>query len=370
MKRIPWILLKKGFIFLPVIAFFFGCATQPSVRKEPAPEKIPPEVSPVPEVPVTEKDPFEKLPEEYRLKAMEFEQRGDLAKALFSWRIVHRFKPGDGESAQEIEALETRIRLEADKHFLQGLEHLKKNSIQEARREFLIALTYNRDHDQALDYLRSKLTEPDSIQYKIKDGDTLRRIANQIYHDPEKDFVIAYFNDLNSNGRLRPGTTLRLPNIEAVMTTKPAYPEEMLNKAKASLNARSYGRAASFAEKVLEYAPTNSEANELKNASYYQLGTSLLQKKDYRESLRAFKKVDPTYKNVRETISDIEKRLRDQKAEAENLYLKGVKYFVAQELDAAVKEWEKTLKLDPDHPKAKNDLEKARRMRENLKKLQ
>jgi tetratricopeptide (TPR) repeat protein len=369
-KRLIWILLKTGCTLLFVLVFFFGCATVPFVRKEPAIEKAPPEVLRVPEVPVTEKDPFEKFPEKYRLKAMEFERRGELGKALFSWQIVHRFKPGDRESAERIESLEMRIRLEADKHFLQGLEHLKKNSIQETRREFLLALTYNRDHDQALDYLRYKLTDPDSIQYKTKDGDTLKRIAKEIYHDSEKDFVIAYFNDLNSNDRLKPGTALKIPNIESALAAKPAYPEEMLNKAKASLNAGSYNRAAYFAERVLEYAPTNGEANELKNASYYQLGSGLLQKKEYRESLRAFKKVDMTYKNVKETISDLEKRLRDQQAEAEKLYLEGVKHFVAQDLDTAVKEWERTLQLDPEHPKAKKDLEKARRMRENLKKVQ
>ena len=370
MKRLTWILLKTCCTLLFVFAFFFGCAILPSVRKEPAGEKVPPEVLRVPKEPVMEKDPFEKFPEKYRIKAIESERRGELGKALFSWQIVRRFKSGDMESAERIETLETRIRLEADKQFLQGLEHLKKNSIQEARREFLVALTYNRDHEQALDYLRYKLTDPDSMQYKTKDGDTLKRIAKEIYHDPEKDFLIAYFNDLNSNDRLKPGTALKLPNIESALAAKPAYPEEMLNKAKASLNVRRYDRAAYFAERVLEYAPTNSEANELKNASYYELGTGLLQKKEYRESLRAFKKVNITYKNVRETISDIEKRLRDQQAQAENLYLKGVKHFVAQELDAAVKEWESTLQLDPEHPKAKKDLEKARRMRENLKKLQ
>ena len=361
--------MRTGGTLLFVFAFFFGCATRPSVRKEPVVEKAP-EALRVPEVPLMETDPFEKFSEKYRIRAMEFERRGELGKALFSWKVVRRFRPGDTESAERIETLQTRIRLEADKHFLQGLEHLKKNSIQETRKEFLLALTYNRDHEQALDYLRYKLTDPDSMQYKTKDGDTLKRIAKEIYHDPEKDFLIAYFNDLHSSDRLRPGTVLKLPTIESALAARPAYPEEMLNKAKASLNARRYDRAAYFAERVLEYAPTNSEANELKNASYYQLGTSLLQKKEYRESLRAFKKVDRTYKNVGKTISDIEKRLRDQKAQAENLYLEGVKHFVAQDLDAAVKEWERTLQLDPEHPKAKKDLEKARRMRENLKKLQ
>jgi len=55
-------------------------------------------------------------------------------------------------------------------------------------------------------------------------------------------------------------------------------------------------------------------------------------------------------------------------AQAEVHYKKGVKHFLAQELDQAIEEWEETLQLDPEHPKAKKDLERVRRMRENLKK--
>jgi tetratricopeptide (TPR) repeat protein len=50
-------------------------------------------------------------------------------------------------------------------------------------------------------------------------------------------------------------------------------------------------------------------------------------------------------------------------------YLRGVKYFTDEELDKAIKEWETTLTLDPNHPKAKKDIENARALLQKLKEI-
>ena len=48
------------------------------------------------------------------------------------------------------------------------------------------------------------------------------------------------------------------------------------------------------------------------------------------------------------------------KARAEKHYRKGVNYFLAEDLQGAIREWEETLRLYPEHPNAKRDIEKAR----------
>jgi len=373
MKLCNWPFFKIYWTIL-FLGFFFGCATVPPVRREPAKEEVPPVALPLPEERAIEKDPFEAFPEKYRLKALEFERKEELRRALLSWQVVRSFRPDDLASAERIKALETRIRVESDKHFLKGLEHFQKNSFPAARKEFLLALTYDPDHEQAIDYLKHKLNETDFILYETKEGDTLRKIADAIYHDPDKDFLVAYLNNLNSSDKLKSGLILRLPILESAAATvaavRPVSSDEMLTKARALLKAKKYDQAVRYAEKILEYAPANSEANDLKNASYYQLGMRLLQKKEYRESLRMFRKADITYKNVREMVANLEKRLQDHKTQAENHYQKGVRHFLAEELDEAVQEWEKTLQLDPQHPKAKKDIEQVRRLQERLRKIQ
>jgi len=355
-----------------LFVFFLGCATVPPVHEEPTKEEVPPVALPLPEERAIEIDPFEAFPEKYRLKALEFERKEELHRALLAWQVVRSFRPDDLKSAERIKALEARIRVESNKHFLKGLEHFQKNSFLAARNEFLLALTYDPDHEQALDYLKHKLNEPDFILYETKEDDTVKKVAQKIYHDSDKDFLVAYLNDLNSSDKLKPGLTLKLPIIESfasVTAARPLESEEMLNKARALFKDRKYNQAISFAEKILEYAPGNNEAKDLKNASYYQLGARLRQKKEYRESLSMFKKVDINYKNVRTMVATLEKHLQEQKTQAENHYQRGVRHFLAEELDEAIKAWEKTLQLDPQHLKAKKDIEQAYRLKEKLKKI-
>ena len=54
------------------------------------------------------------------------------------------------------------------------------------------------------------------------------------------------------------------------------------------------------------------------------------------------------------------------KAGAENHYRKGLNYFLAEDLQGAIREWEETLRLDPEHPNAKRDIEKARSLLVNM----
>lgn len=363
--RLPWAVL--------LFVFFLGCATVPPLPKEPVKEEAPPPALPPSAEQVTAKDPFEAFPAKYRAKAIALEQKENWRRALFYWQVVSRLRPDDQESAEKIKTLEARIRSEAEKHFLKGLEHYQKKSLPAARQEFLIVLAYNPDYPQALEYLKYKLNETDLIFYETKEGDTLRKIAGATYHDPDKDFLVAYFNDLPSSDKLKSGLTLRLPILESAAATvaaaRPVSSDEMLTKARALLKAKKYDQAVRYAEKILEYTPANSEANDLKNASYYQLGTRLLQKKNYRESLRMFKKVDITYQNVRVMIATLEKHLQDQRAQAENHYQKGVRHFLAEELNLAIQEWKKTLQLDPQHLKAQKDIEQANRLQEKLRKI-
>lgn len=198
--------LKKSiqcFVLLLII-FLFSCAPKPLIHKESVIEK--------PGV-----DPFETFPGKYRLKAVEYERKEDLRKAFLAWQVVLSFLPYDNEASEKIAELEDRIRIEDEKHFQKGLDYFRNNSFQAARKEFLIALSYNQDNEQALYYLKHKLNDNSYIRYETKEGDTLRSIAKEVYNDPEMDFLIVYFNDLNKNNNLREGIMLKLPVIDSIL---------------------------------------------------------------------------------------------------------------------------------------------------------
>jgi len=342
-----------------------------------APPKKPTEPK-VPEVPLEKaKDPFYILSEKYRNKAMEYEKDGELQKALQSWEIVASLTPIDDGAAKKIETLKTQMQTMADQHFKKGLSHYQRNSMEAARKEFLTALQYNPNHQEALTYMKHKLPGEDYSLYQVKGGETLKEIAKKTYNDPNKDFLIAYFNDLRADSKLVPGNTLRLPALESTTAKLTLEPKEtamdakeisadakaLLSKALAYYKVKNYRETVSISEKVLEYDPANKEAHQLIKESYYQMGRSLIQGKKYKEALDVFDRLDSGYKDVRESVAFAKKQLAGEH------YLRGVKYFTDEELDKAIKEWETTLTLDPNHPKAKKDIENARALLQKLKEI-
>lgn len=283
-----------------LILLSLGCAVQRTVDKTSLGEKYPPPAPSFRQETAVEKDPFQGFPEKYYLEAIKLERSGEFPKTLYYWRVVQSFTPRDQEASEKVLFWETRIRKEGENHFLKGLENFKQNLDQEARKEFLIALAYNPDHLQALDYLKHKLNEPVWTIYEVKKGDALRKISQEIYKDPEKDFLIAYFNNLDSQDPLKPGMTLRLPILTPVGTAKKVPSQEIIHK-------------------------TPAPSKPLK--------------------------LDPS-----------------QQEQADIHYAKGVKYFLSEELEKAIKEWEEALRINPNHPNAKRDLQRARTMLKNLRK--
>jgi tetratricopeptide (TPR) repeat protein len=334
------------------------------------------------------------------MRARSQEEQGDLRAALLSWRVVRAFRPEDPEAGERVTTLEEEIRAKADGHLRKGKEQYREGKYGEARSEFLAALAYDPYLKEAAEYLKRRLARTDFRTYVTKEGDTPRSVAQEVYADPGKDFLVAYFNGSDARASFRAGTRLTLPLLEIPVAggprvpprvnapvpsygpgptqappsaagpapTRPpvgsAAPEESLDQAQALFRAGEYLKAAASAERVLARSPGNRDARALRNAAYYQLGTEALRRQEYTDALRMLRKVDASYKDQKQLVAQVESRLRK---EADSHYAAGLKRFLAEDLEGAVEEWETTLKLSPEHPKAKRDLEKARRLLEQVK---
>ena len=134
-----------------------------------------------------------------------------------------------------------------------------------------------------------------------------------------------------------------------------------------------YGLSLFSVDKEVGVALIKSSADKLfvealeTLAALYEKGKILLnQEKKYTESLAVFERIDPSYKDVEELISNIRSHLVEL---AEEHYRKGVKLFVNEELAKAIKEWEETLYLNPEHQKAKKDIQDATVLLEKLEEV-
>lgn len=282
------------------------------------------------------------LSERHQLKAREYEESGEFQSALLQWKIARKLDPGNSKIEQKINELKSVMEKESERHFAAGISHYANHAPDDARREFLAALRCNPNHKDALTYLKNPPPppppepKPDVSSKKKKDA-------------AEKEKKDAFQED----------------KADEVKADKEAENiEKNLAQAKQLLAAGQYEKVLSIADKVLDYDYLNAEAENLQNASYYAMGKKLEQQENYVAAMKTFAKADPYYKDVREVISGLKERL---KKKAEVHYRQGVRHFINEEMTEAIAEWEEALRLVPDHKRASQDLENARRMLEKRK---
>lgn len=156
------------------------------------------------------------------------------------------------------------------------------------------------------------------------------------------------------------------PEYEGVNGAIQEAIQHELLKAENLLKEKKYEEAIDLAEKILGYDPSNTAANKLISTSLCQQGRDLFIRKKYDEALHVLDKADPADDCAEKIRLAVKKAIKEQ---AEAHYIQGVKHFLNEELQSAIIEWEKTLKLNPKHDKAKKNINKARSLLEKLNKV-
>jgi tetratricopeptide (TPR) repeat protein len=93
------------------------------------------------------------------------------------------------------------------------------------------------------------------------------------------------------------------------------------------------------------------------------MGKASSKTKNYEKAIKYYSLVDPEYKDVKRLKKGIEVKL------AETHYLQGVKYFLKEEIVKAIHEWDITVALNPDHTKAKSDMEQAKKILKRVEEI-
>ncbi len=307
-------------------------------------------------------------------KVGQYENEGALKKALLYLRMVHELNPADASAPNKIAQMEKDIQRLAQSHFNMGMAAYEKGDLEGAKKAFLTALRYAPQHQKALGRLKKLTAQKGTTTYRVEKDDTYKHIARKVYQDPTKDFLIAYFMGRELTEPPEPGTDVQLPLLGHISASKPKIQkpapipvEQKLSRAKASLENKKYDAVLKGIESILSHNPKNKEALALKNAACYGLGKEMESKGRYYNALNWFTLVDSEYPDIKETISLV--RTKMQYA-ADVYYRKGVRHFVDEDLQKAIQQWEKALEINPDHQKAKADIQKAKTLLKELNQLQ
>ncbi len=142
--------------------------------------------------------------------------------------------------------------------------------------------------------------------------------------------------------------------------------EEKLRLAQAYMKKGAYLDAIQVSQRVMEENPGNPIAKTVYEAAHYALGKQYLDRNQELKALEALKALSPEYKDTAQLIAQAQGRLN---ARAEEYYRRGVKHFLNEELEAAVAAWQKALELNPQHPKARQDMDNALRLLDKWRNL-
>ena len=140
-----------------------------------------------------------------------------------------------------------------------------------------------------------------------------------------------------------------------------------LEEARRLLSTADWSGVINIAEEILKADPGNDEAKMLFSNASYKLGKILLDRGQADKAAEVLSRIEPSYEDTGQLLSVARARV---KAQAEALYRDGVKQFVNEELEKAISTWEKVLELNPDHVKARQDMENAKRLLEKFRALE
>jgi tetratricopeptide (TPR) repeat protein len=239
------------------------------------------------------------------------------------------------------------------------VELLEAGNEEQARAELQRALSLDPANKLALNLQKQMTEDPqatlgrESFPYVVRSGDTLSRIAGRFLGDIYAFHILARYNNIKVPRQVGEGTTIRIPGKapppEVARPTRPVptKPEPAPEPAPPPVAAAPVAPAEpSAGEKAFRSAEASAKAGNLERAlADYKQAASL-------GIAAAGPKVDATSKRLVDTHS---RNARSALAR--------------QDLDGAIKSWDKVLELDPANDTAKLERQKALRLKEKVNAL-
>ncbi len=267
---------------------------------------------------------FPELPEASIKSSSEFEQKGNLTAAVERLKIALTIDPANTRAQEELKRLMLKRNIEAEKRYKAGLA-LRESDSDGARKEFIAALRIRSDYMEAVKALKDLQLESSEATLQVrarKEAASRQQTKNQQQEeesldDTHLDTAIAFYDDGN------------------------------------------YASAIQELQRAKLRTPNDPEVNKYLNLSWYNSGIAWFNKKDYHKALDAFSMVKKKFENVDDYIRKCRQSMKNV---AEDLYKMGLKFFREQKLQAAIEKWNAVLVINPDHTKAKEYIEKTKKL--------
>lgn len=352
----------------------------------------------------SEDNPYIPVGQRFFEQAKQEEAAGNSIEALEFYRLAATVDRRNREAVNSAIRIKKMLDASSEEH-LRAARSLLDTDREAAKLELLKALRFNTDNERAHALLQKEFSRPVLSEYTVKEGDTLLRIAEAQYNNPGGELLLTRINNLSIVDVFEPGSTIDVPIVsarlskrlypvakpegelgealkkqaeqeaaqaaavaqevfeeplqESMVASAPSSAEALLSTAQLQFSNGLYDTAVSITEEILAADPANEEAKQIRNDSYLALAKAKWADGSAANTMRMLIRLPEGYKDSGSLRAKAKSKLD---ADSEPLYLAGVKYFLGEELQKAVEQWELTLQVNPFHAKARSDLERARKL--------
>lgn len=153
---------------------------------------------------------------------------------------------------------------------------------------------------------------------------------------------------------------------EEVKAPPDTAPRAEIAKARSLYDHGRYLAAINILKKEKRKDPNDPEVNSLLNKCYCKAGIHYFDEKEYRKAVNMLSSVARKSRDCPERDKYLVKARKILKEMADDYYRRGLVKFREQKLDEAIKNWRKVLEYEPGHRKAKEYIEKSRKIQESL----
>jgi tetratricopeptide (TPR) repeat protein len=164
--------------------------------------------------------PPEPTTNQYMVKAQEYEAKGDLVEALEQYKLVLTVDPENQAAKEKRAKIEQELRELAENHYQTGLSYHRKGQYSQARKEFLTALRYTPDHQEAKKMLREHVIGEQKVKgyvlHTIQPNESISILAKKYYGDSKKFQIIAEYNQLEDATKVKVGQKVKVPVVEGI----------------------------------------------------------------------------------------------------------------------------------------------------------
>lgn len=289
-----------------------------------------------------------------------------LSKIKYIFEIIEKEKVKDEEMIVKTrEELKRKERMVAENYVISGKEKMEKGKLEEAKRDFDIALIWDPDNEEAKKFYI--LVESRIITRKITEGflNVRKHIKKGEYSE-----ALYYINEILKIDPENPDAKAIADSVESLIKEKSKFKmkenTDYFNLGIELFKKGDYVKARDYFLKILEIEPENKEVkgyyNECENKIekiydiYLKRALNLYKEKKYFEARDILEKAR-NYKNTEE-INKLLKDINDELKEmAEKNYDNGVLFFNKGKIEDAYFYFIKAKIYEPENPKINSYIE-------------